>query len=153
MDRYNRNYEREGISVYLQITLGILTACFILGTIAGIMTYIKSSSEERQLNIIVQEFNKGMKMIGNSFKSERPKNYPIYTTPNIVIPKTRDQIVYEKSIKAYEEAIQGTSEFKKVYKKPKECEYLRDHQTRVYCANHFIRARKQWDMAHGLATK
>jgi hypothetical protein len=125
MSRYQEDFERNSVSVFAQVTLGIIAASLILGSIAGVVFYLKNEAETTQLRILAQEF--GRKQV------------------NIVVPKTRDQIVYEKSTKAYEQAVNETAEFKRFYQRPEKCNFQRDKETRVYCANHFMRAKKEWE--------
>lgn len=54
--------------------------------------------------------------------------------------KNRNQKIKEKKI----EVIQTNSidqEFKAQYKKPEECYNMKDHETRMFCANSYIRAK------------
>ncbi|WP_374089759.1 hypothetical protein [Methylomicrobium lacus] len=162
MSRYNGNYDRDDTSIFWQVMLAILAAALILGTIAGIVTYLKNEAEERQMRIMMEELNRDLRNIGSSFRREivgsdresgnqgiRP--YPLFSAPRIEMPKTREQIVQENSAKVHQDAIQGMSEFKKVYKKPEKCNYQNDHATRMFCANDFIRAKKEWDKENGIA--
>jgi hypothetical protein len=159
MSRYNSNYERNENAVFFQVFFAILGAALVIGTIAGIVTYLKNEAEERQLKILMSEAKKD---IDNIFmplnnktkkdfytnKKQNSRAYPIYQEPQISLPKSREQIIRENSRKTYQDTIKGISEFKKYYQKPERCNEMKDHETRVFCANHFMRAKKEWDKEH-----
>jgi len=50
-----------------------------------------------------------------------------------------------KGIEAVEMARMEVRDFKAQYAKPKECFNITDDSTRMFCANHFIRSRKEFD--------
>jgi hypothetical protein len=145
MHRYNDQYDRGEMSIFAQVTLGILAATLIIGTFAGIIIYLKNEAEERQIMILVNEFSRTLAKISNPFSRG-----PNRTISNVAIPapKTKQQIIKENSARVYQEVIRGTSEFRKVYQKPERCKVMKDHETRVFCANDFIRAKKEWDKEH-----
>jgi hypothetical protein len=145
MHRYNDHYDRGDMSIFAQVTLGILAATLIIGTFAGIIIYLKNEAEERQILIWANEFSRSLANIGSPFNRGVNKAVSNIALP---APKTKQQIVKENSAKVYQEAIRGTSEFRKVYQKPERCNMMKDHETRVFCANDFIRAKKEWDKEH-----
>lgn len=69
-------------------------------------------------------------------------------TPLMTVPKTREQISRENGALAYAQAQNEIAAFKAHYKKPEICYDLKDHKTRVFCANHFMRARSEWEKTH-----
>jgi hypothetical protein len=113
------------MSTFTHVTLGILTAVLIITAAGGGLIYLNSKAEEQKFMLLTN-------LIGGILQK-------------IEIPKTRSQIVYEKSTQAYNEAINTMADFKKVYRKPEQCFNMQDHATRVFCANHFMRARKRWE--------
>lgn len=125
MSRYSNNrYNNEGsnISTFAQVTFGIIAASMILGTIAGIIMYMKEQAEIKKTQILATEMRKAL-----------------------ALPKSQGQIVFEESQKAYQAAVRETADFKKVYQRPEKCNFMKDQKARVFCANHFMQARKEWE--------
>lgn len=60
-------------------------------------------------------------------------------------PTERYETTEERSNKAVMQARAETQSFDNIYKKPPECYDLKDHATRVKCANTYIRARASFD--------
>jgi hypothetical protein len=129
MNRYNENSRENGISTFTQVTLGILAATLIITTAGGILIYLKSKADERQILILTNELTRPMK--------------------EAAIQKERERIAKETArqnmIRASEEAARDKAEFKRWYKKPERCEIIKDHETRVFCANSYIRASAKWE--------
>ncbi|EIC29832.1 MULTISPECIES: hypothetical protein [Methylomicrobium] len=108
------------MSTFTQVILGILTAVVILTAAGGGLIYLNSKAEEQKFLFLANLAGK-------------------------LIPKTREQIAYENGTQAYNEAVHTMADFKKAYRKPEQCFDIQDHETRIFCANHFMRARKRWE--------
>ncbi|MFA5983604.1 MAG: hypothetical protein WC782_06280 [Methylococcaceae bacterium] len=61
----------------------------------------------------------------------------------------------ESRQKANEAAVQAarnaTKDFKKVYQKPEQCYDMEDKATRIWCANHFMKAKKDYEKQNQIA--
>jgi len=147
--RYDEERNHDGPEPIFPIipAVAIVFCCLIVMEViyfGGQAMLIKQTSFEfKELARGISNFITGGTRSESLESKLRP--YPLYSTPQIVVPKTRSQIVYENSTKAYQAAVQENSEFKKIYQKPEQCNYLRDHATRVFCANDFMRAKKEWE--------
>lgn len=63
-------------------------------------------------------------------------------------PKTKSERLAEESEKAVLEARNAVKDFKAQYIKPERCLYMHDKDTRMFCANHFMKAKKEWEEKH-----
>jgi hypothetical protein len=67
--------------------------------------------------------------------------------PLFNVPKTREQISRENGERAYMQMKSEIAAFKAQYQKPEVCYNMKDQKTRIFCANHFMREKKEWDKA------
>lgn len=121
------------MSTFAQVTLGILTATLIITTAGGTLIYLKAKSEERQLQILANELTRPVREAAIQRERERVEN----------------EIARQNRIKASEAEAKDKAAFKNWYKKPEKCEEVEDQETRIFCANSYIRARKKWDEIKG----
>jgi hypothetical protein len=68
-------------------------------------------------------------------------------------PKSREEIIKEKSKMAVEKASADTQDFDDQYEKPLECYDLKDSQTRVKCANAYMQARTEFNKKNMSASR
>jgi hypothetical protein len=135
MHRYGQSYRRDDSSIVGQVVFGILIAAFILGTIGAIIRYIEIEQAKAVLQEITKSFNRDVQKI------TRTSPMPI-----INMPKSREQVIRENSEKAIKIARQETADFKAQYVKPEKCYDMKDRETRIFCANHFMRAKKEFEL-------
>jgi hypothetical protein len=158
-DRYREEREQERLTPIVPIVpvVAIVFCCLIIMEViyfGGQVLLIKQTSNE------IKEWASGIgsfitrtaETASREFSGSLLRPFPLYSAPKIVMPKSREQIVHEKSEKAYQSAVEAMAAFKKSYKKPEECYYMDTHKKRVDCANDFMRAKKEWDIAHGIAS-
>jgi hypothetical protein len=128
MSRYNENERERGMSTFAHVTLGILTAVLIITTAGGLLIYLNGKAEERQLLILTHELTRPAREAAMQRERER----------------VASKIARENAIRAAEAATREREAFRIWYKKPARCEVMSDHETRVFCANDFMRARTKW---------
>jgi hypothetical protein len=130
MSRYNENQRNREMSTFAHVTLGILTAVLILTAAGGLLIYLNGKAEERQLLMLVNELiTKPAKEAAIQREQRRVAN----------------EIARQNAIRAAEAAAREKEAFRNWYKKPERCEAIADQETRVFCANSYMRARKQWE--------
>lgn len=160
MIRYRRGYDRDNrrMPIFLQVALGMLLAGAIgfvgrLIAVGYLFEAVQTSFAHMQEKVMIPRLN-------------RAASYPIET----ITAKTNDVIAHmgkdlqqrtqrlsqaepiqNRSEQAYQEAIAAVKDFKSQYKKPAECYNMKDDKTRIFCANHFMRARKEYESRKALA--
>jgi hypothetical protein len=158
-DRYREEREPEQLTPIVPIVpIVAIVFCFLIIMeviyFGGQVLLMKQTSNE------IKEWTSGIgsfitrtaETASREFSGSFIRPFPLYSAPKIIIPKSRKQIVHENSEKVYQSAVEAMAAFKKEYKKPEECYYLDTHKKRIDCANHFMRAKKEWDKVHLIAT-
>jgi hypothetical protein len=144
--------------IFLQVALGMLLAGAIgfvgrLVAVGYLFEAINTSFAQMQEKIMLPRLN-------------RAASYPIETItakPSDVIAHrgkdlqqrtqrlSQSEPIRNRSEQAYQEAITAVKDFKSQYQKPAECYNMKDDKMRIFCANHFMRARKAYESRKALA--
>lgn len=154
MARYDQKMRRKENGESIVEILGIIFACLIT------MELIYLGAEYIMMKETSNEIKEWASEISNFFGSQKTSNdkrmvnnsYPIYPNKKIIY-KTKEEVIRERSEKAYMQAQKETADFKKQYKKPSVCLNIQNKETRMFCANHFMKARKEFDSKQTLANQ
>jgi hypothetical protein len=171
MGRYNGEREGRSRPYFIDIALGIIVAGVVttlveftigLGTFTLLMNAIMPKPAKSQYLATNASYIKPypINAIGNIGQAELALKHDILQQTMKMqkdliqsLPKTREQISRENGVKAYAQAKNEVANFKAQYVKPEECYNMKDQKTRIFCANHFMRAKREWEKANLIATK
>jgi hypothetical protein len=133
------NEETSVIKIMLGVAMGI--------ALAGLIGF---GGRLVLFSAIMNEFSRMIKPINQQAIQRSSISSPtiestVKEVPKFVLPKTRDELIREQSENAYTQARKETEDFREPYQKPKECYGIKDNKTRMFCANHFIKARKAFE--------
>jgi len=128
-----------------KITLGVAFGIVLAGIITTFGFIFFAGAAIWGFNESINKQNEqSIQLIQQLSNREFLRIVPI-TTPPPEMPKSREDLVREKSKKAYVKVRKDVEDFKSQYKKPPECYDLKDSATRMHCANAFIAARKAYE--------
>lgn len=162
MARYRSDYGRtkNSMPIYMQVALGILFAGAV-GLLGRVIIFgymvdkLNISFAKIQEKVMLSRLNRSTldpNETMNAKTIEITANRMEYLQQPIQ-RLNRTESIRDRNIQTYYEAVQSVSDFKSQYKKPEECYNRRGDKSRMFCINHFIRARKAYENGKLLATK
>jgi len=146
------------MNTVLKVALGMIIGSVIIwgaryALLVGTIDAVGHALTAREPNGENKIVNFEKAIIKNAFDVSREVSKEVVKDYLKTVPKSKSQIIAENSAKLVQDVRNETKEFRKHYQKPEKCLDINDEKIRIWCANDFIQAKKNWDKEHLIATK